>query len=409
MNRWTTRWLAHAVIGAAILGCPRLLAAAPPDAASEPAIGSASEREACAANLQTIYKAIEAYRADHKALPNWLSDLVPQYISDANVLVCPVCRRTGETEAPPLVDPKIPSSYLFEFCPVPLGAAAPNAPGRTRREWKRRQMGLVGSIVPLVRCRHHEPVLNLAFDGRVYDSPPMWEMLVTNRVSLADLSAAHLFANEPAPSAKPAAKAGPRRFPPRDPTAGKELLDLTGFYNAMLTESWHGRTDNDLAALPTGVQVLGGIQFDVRGIVQLGSKSDSVSKFPSQVLGIKVRQQCRHLYFLHAAGFGSAADEGKTIGTYVVHFGANNMRLEIPIVYGRDVRNWHTLPGEPAPGPELKVGWTGANPVSRKAGTSLRLFLTTWTNLAPEVEIESIDYVSSMGLAAPFLIAVTAD
>src|SRR5262245_50093675 len=53
------------------------------------------EKEGCIKNLQTIYTAIEAYRHDHKDLPNWFSDLVPDYLPDVNVLVCPVCRRTG--------------------------------------------------------------------------------------------------------------------------------------------------------------------------------------------------------------------------------------------------------------------------------------------------------------------------
>src|SRR3954470_21257824 len=135
------------------------------------------ERDGCIKNLKSIYAAIESYRRDHKDVPNWFSDLVPDYLSDVNVLVCPVCRRTGQTDIPSLADPKIASSYLFEFCPLPLGNVAPASPKSTRREWKRRQMGVVGSIVPLVRCRHHKPILNLAFDGRVYDSPPSWETM----------------------------------------------------------------------------------------------------------------------------------------------------------------------------------------------------------------------------------------
>jgi hypothetical protein len=334
---------------------------------------------------------------------------VPQYLADANVLVCPVCRRTGQTEAPPLADPKMSSSYLFEFCPLPMDVASTNAPARTRREWKRRQMGLVGSVVPLVRCRHHESVLNLAFDGRVYESPSMWEMTVTNRVGMAELTPARLFANESTSTNRTAAKPVGPRFPARDAKARRELLDLTGFYNATLTESWHGRTGNDLGALPKGVQALAGVEFDVRGIVQLGSKSDSAAKYPAQIQGIKVRQKCERLHFLHAAGFGNPADEGKQIGAFVVHFATDNMRLEIPIVYGRTVRNWHSRAGERAPDGQLKVAWTGENAVSKQAGSSTRLFLTTWTNLVPSVEIESIDYVSKMATPAPFLIAITAD
>jgi hypothetical protein len=113
------------------------------------------EKEACTRNLKTIYAAIEAYRRDRKDLPNWLSDLVPDYLPDANVLICPVGRRTGKVDQAELSDPRIASSYLFEFCPVPLGNSAPANPKVTRREWKRKQMGLVGSVVPLVRCRLH--------------------------------------------------------------------------------------------------------------------------------------------------------------------------------------------------------------------------------------------------------------
>src|SRR5882757_5687382 len=56
---------------------------------------AANEKEECTKNLKIIYDSIEAYRKDHKDLPNWLSDLVPDYLADANVLICPVCRRTG--------------------------------------------------------------------------------------------------------------------------------------------------------------------------------------------------------------------------------------------------------------------------------------------------------------------------
>jgi hypothetical protein len=389
--------------GAAIASAQTIPAAGAPNRAAE-------EKEACIKNLKLIYDAIQAYQADHRDLPNWLSDLVPQYLPDANVLVCPVCRRTGETEAAPLADPKLPSSYLFEFCPVPLYGLGTNAPARTRREWKRRQMGLVGSVVPLVRCRHHDPVLNLAFDGKIYESPGAWERLVTNRVSLADLSPGRIFAEErPPATSTPRKPATAPRFLPRDPATPKELLDLTRFYNAGLKESWHGGKGNDLAALPKGRQTFGGVEFDVRGIVQLGSRSPLATNYPALIKGIPVKQKCERLHFLQAAGFGTLGDEGKQIGTYMVHFATNQMRLEIPIRYGQEVRNWHDVAGEPAAPEELKVAWRGENARSKSAGRSIRLFLTTWTNVVPGLEIESIDYVSAMAVPAPFLIAVSVE
>jgi hypothetical protein len=397
MKKRTMRSLGSVVLRAGFIICLALSASAQPNPAT--AGLAQQEKETCTANLKTLYAAIQAYERDHKDLPNWLSDLVPQYLPDTNVLICPVCRRTGATEKPPLGDPKLPSSYLYQFCPVPLGKSAPDAPTATRRDWKRLQMGLVGTIVPIVRCHHHTPMLNLAFDGKIYESPGMWEALLTNRVDLADLTAERMFA---------AASGAVRRFPARDPQAPPELLDLTAYYNAGLNQSWHGGSNNTLTALPDGLETFAGVDFDVRGIVQLRSRSRASASFPASIAGIPVHQKCERLHFLHAAGFGNPGDEGKMIGSYVVHFAANPMRLEIPIRYGHDVRNWHTQAGEPPAPEELKEAWRGQNSVSRRAGHSIRLFLTTWTNLAPDLEIASIDYASKMETPAPFLVAITA-
>src|SRR5579863_5425924 len=60
------------------------------ESAADSAKLAAAEKEACSKNLLQIYDAIQAYQTDHRDLPNWLSDLVPQYLDDPNVLTCPV-------------------------------------------------------------------------------------------------------------------------------------------------------------------------------------------------------------------------------------------------------------------------------------------------------------------------------
>jgi hypothetical protein len=47
--------------------------------------------------------------------------------------------------------------------------------------------------------------------------------------------------------------------------------------------------------------------------------------------------------------------------------------------------------------------------VSAAAHKQLRLFTTTWENVAPGVEIKSLDFVSPQGVTAPFVVAITAE
>ena len=231
--------------------------------------------------------------------------------------------------------------------------------------------------------------------------------MLTNNVDPAPLTIGRMFAKNASGSGSPTLK---KVYPSRDGNASARLLDLTTFYNARLTETWHGTanaTGNDLAALPAGVQNIGGVEYDLRGVIQLGGKAPTPNQFPSSVLGIKVNQKCQKLHFLHSAAWGHVQDEGKQIGTYVLHFASNNMRLDVPIVYGKDVRDWHYWPEEEDAPASLHMVWKGENTVSRAAGSYVRLFETTWINPVPDMELESLDFVSSMSQPAPFLVAIT--
>jgi len=375
---------------------------------SAPTISLALEEKlGCSNNLSQIFSAIQAFQKDRQDLPNWLSDLVPQYLPDANILTCPLCRRTGRTEPPPLADPNISSSYLFEFCPLPLGNLLAGDPNRTRREWKRRQMGLVGSSVPIVRCRHHNGnSMNLAFDGRIYEGPGQWEQAFTNLVRLEELSPAKLF-SDVAPQRPRTANTN--LFPVRDKAARPALLNLSRFYNLALSDPIPGKTTNSLAALPRGLQTLSETEFDIRGIIQLSGRSITNKNWPKEIKGIPVSQKARRLHFLHAAAVGAADDEGKQAGSYVVYFAKNQTRLEIPIVYGRDLRIWQKQPDEKAAPPELAIAWESTAATPKATGDKARIFKTTWDNLVPDLQIEKLDFISASGGVAPFLIAITVE
>jgi hypothetical protein len=198
-------------------------------------------------------------------------------------------------------------------------------------------------------------------------------------------------------------------IPTRDASADPRMVDLTGVYNAALTESWHrgGVANNTLRDLPRGLQEFGGVRFDVRGIVQLWGQQAARElqvRFPRDVRGVPVACKGGKVHFLHACGWTSTP--GTQVAAYVMRY-ADGRTQEIPVNYGKDVQDWWMGGGAPGPdGPELV--WQGKNHAAPD-GPSLGLYRTIWNNPFPEVEIESVDYRSTGSNSAPFLIAITVE
>jgi Tol biopolymer transport system component len=79
----------------------------------------------------------------------------------------------------------------------------------------------------------------------------------------------------------------------------------------------------------------------------------------------------------------------------------------IPIVYGQDVRDWWFVQGEKGVS-RGKVAWEGDNDRAKELNSRIRLYLATWENPKPNLEVVSIEYVSTMNSAgAPFCVAMT--
>jgi hypothetical protein len=193
-------------------------------------------------------------------------------------------------------------------------------------------------------------------------------------------------------------------IPKRDPKATPRLLDLSNFYISPLQSPWLWRNPRgqDLSALPQGTVQLPSvpIPFDVRGLIQLGG-SNLFAPFPKRVDGIPVRQKCQRLHFLHGAIY--ADPPGTEVGRYEVRF-TNGIRVAIPIIYGRDVLAWDQAPTSSAPEPHLAWKGGGASPQRTH-----HLYHEEWSNPHPNMEIASLDFVSTMSEAGPFLIAITLD
>ena len=122
--------------------------------------------EICKHHLVEIGKAIRVYHDENGDFPEWLSELHPRYLPDANLLLCPADKVGGKALFPPNIDPKMPVSYGYGLHPG-------------YRESTPKNRAMYGDVLPLVRCRHHmnKPFecLNLSFAFKVYPSSQVWE------------------------------------------------------------------------------------------------------------------------------------------------------------------------------------------------------------------------------------------
>ena len=110
--------------------------------------------EKCRENLRRIQLALEKYRDGTNNNPQWLSELVPEYL-DKKDLLCPADATNGKpgvlTDG--AADPTLPCSYLYQFRP-------------SERSLLEMLQLREGGMLPIVRCEHHR--LNLSINGKLY-------------------------------------------------------------------------------------------------------------------------------------------------------------------------------------------------------------------------------------------------
>lgn len=200
-------------------------------------------------------------------------------------------------------------------------------------------------------------------------------------------------------------------IPPRDSTLTPQMLDLSLNFNYELLGNLGVRRHSSAARrMQSEVFASTGILFDLRGMIALGGLPGSyhlpeAEKQPKELsnTGIPVRRRCQQLHFLH--GTSKAEKDNKVIAQYVLHY-ADGTQATLPIVYGRDLRNWW---GDKQSGAsEARLAWSK----NRRALTytaPVKLYQVTKQNPHPDLEITSMDFVSTGTECAPFLIAVTLD
>jgi hexosaminidase len=181
----------------------------------------------------------------------------------------------------------------------------------------------------------------------------------------------------------------------------KAFVELAPWFNAGCRTNWMGGDiGRDLSLLPSGTAPFAGVPFQISGVIQLrgAGQRKSASHYPEAVRGIPVRETCQKLHFLQGTCWREP--DGTAIGAYYVHY-ADGSQIEIPIVYGPNVRDWcfygnlHVEPG---------VAWA-----STEGRYRLRLYRSVWENPKPELEVRDLDFVSFGTGSYPFLLAITAE
>jgi len=208
-----------------------------------------------------------------------------------------------------------------------------------------------------------------------------------------------------------------------DETPHAVTIDLKPYVNCALTDSPaspKGISENNLAELPAGTHVFGGVPFAVDGLIQLDGTNMAMfqKSYPAEMGQIAINRRCAEIYLFHGAHWIYGSDFGKTVAKLVLHYADGSTR-EIEIIAGQQVFDcWFPLftTGVDqqyfmmmAPGTER--AWTGSNPFIKRIwpDESLILYRSAFENPQPDVVLSSLDYVSTVTGTAPFLAGLTVD
>ena len=203
-----------------------------------------------------------------------------------------------------------------------------------------------------------------------------------------------------------------KAIPNRDVNLSSKLVDLTDHHNINLVmwEEW-GVKNDALSTLADTFTPLNGVNFDLRGIVQLNSgvypngrtvNTHTNKSWPDEADGIKINNKSSKIHFLMSCTWGSAKD-GTPIAYFKIHYDDGSNEI-LPIIKGSDVVNWvNENEAYNKVGIE-KIGWSGKGEIKN---WNTHLSEIIWDNPHPDKLITHIDFTSAKESAAPFLVGIT--
>jgi len=200
-------------------------------------------------------------------------------------------------------------------------------------------------------------------------------------------------------------------------TTNEITINLKSYVNCKLTDSLADKADqpdHTLEALPAGVNIYGGVPFDVQGIVQLDGPSvqTGIKKWPSAVKDIAIGHSFKKLHLLQGA-FNIVAPNGHIkFAQLILHY-ADGTQASLDLAGGAQALRCVDAKVPQEIGllqpPQTELAWTGANPylTENNPSASLHLYRTTFDNPKPGTKVTAIDYISTMYNPGPFMVGLT--
>jgi WD40 repeat protein len=190
---------------------------------------------------------------------------------------------------------------------------------------------------------------------------------------------------------------------PRDPQASDHQINLTPHFTAPITDELSdARRD---VGLQIGLQTLGGVIFDVRGLVQLNSRSAELwqQKRPESVKAIQIHQRAARIHLLHTEQWANT-ETNEAIAVLTFRY-ANGQQERLSIQHGIQVGADDD--GGPADVKQAQIVSIVARPYS--SPPSVRLYKYSWPNPHPDWDIAQMDIESTRTKASYVLLAITTE
>lgn len=201
-------------------------------------------------------------------------------------------------------------------------------------------------------------------------------------------------------------------MPSRLSSTPVECLDLSELFDASIKrDPSGGEAPGPFSELPSGLRILAGIPFDIRGWVRLvNQRSQAGQEALAWEHKITVDQAVTRLHLLHSSA--ARTPIGAAIVDYRVEYVDGTAR-DFRVFDSRDVRHYKSagdftrstvIPSEL----ESRVAWVGHDTAS--SGGPVSVMISSWTNPHPERKVQSLHIGPCSGGRVDYLLfAITAE